>query len=92
MKERLPADVLSKPKQGFSIPIKHWLRGPLKPLMLDLLSDESVRKRGYFQAGAVQSLISDHLEARVNHSHRLWGLMVLELWHRQALDLIHAAS
>jgi asparagine synthase (glutamine-hydrolysing) len=38
---RVPADILNKPKQGFSIPMKHWLRGPLKPMMTDLLSQET---------------------------------------------------
>jgi asparagine synthase (glutamine-hydrolysing) len=86
MAERLPGEVLSKPKQGFSIPLKHWLRGPLKPLMTDLLSDGSIRRRGYFNPGEVSRLVYEHLDQSANHSHRLWALMVLELWHRQVLD------
>ena len=86
MAERLPSQVLNKPKQGFSIPLKHWLRGPLKPMMTDLLSATSVRRRGYFNPGEVTRLVQEHLDQRANHSHRLWALMVLELWHRQILD------
>ncbi|MEJ2706156.1 MAG: asparagine synthase (glutamine-hydrolyzing) [Anaerolineales bacterium] len=86
MAERLPGEVLSKPKQGFSIPLKHWLRGPLKPLMTDLLSDGSIRRRGYFNPDEVSHLVREHLDQSANHSHRLWALMVLELWHRQILD------
>jgi asparagine synthetase B (glutamine-hydrolysing) len=44
----LPTEIIEKHKQGFSIPIKHWLRGPLKPMMTDLLSPTTVRNRGYF--------------------------------------------
>ena len=42
----LPPEILNKPKQGFSIPLKHWLRGPLKPMMTDLLSHETVSSTG----------------------------------------------
>lgn len=86
MANRLPAVVLNKPKQGFSIPLKHWLRGPLRPLLTDLLSPESVRQRGYFQPQCVTRWVLEHMDGRVNHSHRLWALMVLELWHRSVLE------
>jgi asparagine synthase (glutamine-hydrolysing) len=86
MADYLPKAILDKPKQGFSIPLKHWLRGPLKSLMTDLLSVESIRRRGYFEPQCVNNWISEHLDYRANHSHRLWALIVFELWHQQVLD------
>ena len=86
MKPYLPEAVLKKPKQGFSIPIKHWLSGPLKPLMIDLLSEDTLRRRAYFQPDTVSNWIKEHLEERANHSHRLWALMVLELWTQKVLE------
>jgi asparagine synthase (glutamine-hydrolysing) len=86
MRGRLPEMVLNKPKEGFSIPLKHWLRGPLQPLMMDLLSADCVQRRGYFEPQTVSHWVSEHLRGRANHSHRLWALMVLELWHRHMLD------
>jgi asparagine synthase (glutamine-hydrolysing) len=82
----LPARILNRPKQGFSIPLKHWLRGPLRALMLSLLSPQSVRRRGYFNAETVTGWVSAHLSGRANHSHRLWALMVFELWQQQVWD------
>src|SRR5690606_18909889 len=82
----LPDAVLQKPKEGFSIPLKQWLCGPLRPMMADLLSADSVRRRDYFVPQTVAQWMAEHLEGRANHSHRLWALMVLELWHRQLLD------
>lgn len=76
----VPDIVLNKPKQGFSIPMKHWLGDTLKPMMLDLLSEEGLRKSGYFAPQVVSQWIREHLEGRVNHSHRLWPLMVFALW------------
>jgi asparagine synthase (glutamine-hydrolysing) len=86
MNSTLPDVVLNKPKQGFSIPLKHWLGGPLKPLMTDLLSTDTVRRRGYFEPQTIAHWIAEHLDGRANHSHRLWALMVFELWHQQVLN------
>lgn len=82
----VPTEILNKPKQGFSIPLKHWLRGPLRPLMLDLLAEKRVRERGYFELQTVTRWIQAHLDGRADHSHRLWALMVLELWQQRTLD------
>ena len=78
----VPDLVLEKPKQGFSIPMKHWLRTSLKPMMLDLLSKDTLYKQGYFDHQVVSKWIQEHLDERANHSHRLWSLMVFEIWHR----------
>jgi asparagine synthase (glutamine-hydrolysing) len=86
MANRIPEAVLNKPKEGFSIPLKHWLCGPLRPMMEELLSPESIRRRGLFQANSVGQWISAHLSGQANHSHRLWALMVFELWYRSVLD------
>ena len=86
MADRLPSTILTKPKQGFSIPLKHWLGGPLRPLMLDLLSPATIRNRGYFQPEPIGQWVAEHLAGRANHSHRLWGLMVFEMWQRAMLD------
>lgn len=87
MARRLPEMVLNKPKQGFSIPLKNWLRGPLKPMLTDLLSADLVQQRGYFEANTVQKWVAEHLDGTANHSHRLWALMVFELWHQQMGDI-----
>lgn len=78
----VPEMVLEKPKQGFSIPMKHWLRSSLKTLMLDLLSPASLQQAGFFNSHTVSAWVQEHLDGRVNHSHRLWALMAFELWRR----------
>jgi asparagine synthase (glutamine-hydrolysing) len=83
MQGHLPEPVLNKPKEGFSIPLKHWLRSQLRPLMEDLLSADCIHRRGYFDSQTVSRWTLEHLDGRANHSHRLWALMVFELWHRQ---------
>ena len=80
MTDRLPKSVLRKPKQGFSMPVKHWLRGPLRLLMTDTLSAATMGWGEYFRTECIELWISEHLSGRVDHSHRLWALMVFGLW------------
>lgn len=81
VKNMVPQLILEKRKEGFSIPMKHWLCTSLKPMMLDLLSKAALQKHGYFDHQVVAEWIQEHLDGRANHSHRLWALMVFEMWH-----------
>ena len=83
MEKTLPPQVLRKPKQGFSSPVKNWLAGPLKPMMMDLLSESALKQQGLFEPATVQKWIGEHVAGSANHSHRLWALMVYEIWQRQ---------
>ncbi|MDZ7271247.1 MAG: asparagine synthase (glutamine-hydrolyzing) [candidate division KSB1 bacterium] len=81
MRGILPEKILTRGKEGFSIPIKNWLRAELRPMMLDLLSPERLRAQGYFEDRYVESLIKEHLAGKANHSHQLWALMVFQKWY-----------
>ncbi len=76
----LPDDILTRRKEGFSIPMKNWLRSELRPLMEDLLSPDRLRRRGLFDADEVRRWVDDHVAGRENHAHTLFGLMVFERW------------
>ena len=86
MQRTLPPEVLNKPKQGFSIPIKNWLQTELRGLLLECLEPARLRRRGIVNAEVVQSWIQQHLSGRENHAHRLWPLMILELWYERYID------
>jgi asparagine synthase (glutamine-hydrolysing) len=77
----LPNEVIYRRKEGFSIPIKSWLKRELKDLMLEYLSEKRIRDLGIFDPGYVASMVDDHLRHRENHSHRLWALILFHLWH-----------
>ncbi len=79
----VPPECVYRPKEGFSIPLKHWLRDGLRPLMEELLSPDRLGREGLFEAGEVDRLKREHLEGRANHSHLLWSLMVFEMWRRR---------
>jgi asparagine synthase (glutamine-hydrolysing) len=78
-RDLLPPAILRRGKEGFSMPMKNWLRGPLRPLLHELLDAGRMRDRGWFQPQEVARLVDEHLRGRENHAHRLWCLMALEL-------------
>jgi asparagine synthase (glutamine-hydrolysing) len=80
MASKLPRAVLSRKKEGFSIPMKNWLKQELRSLMQDLFSPARIERNGFFNASYVQRLMTDHLRGIANHSHQLWSLMVFEIW------------
>lgn len=82
----LPAQIIDRPKQGFPIPIERWLQKEAKPLMLDLLSPDSIRNRKLFNVDFVEALMKQHLSGFADHSIGLWGLMSLEMWFRRFMD------
>lgn len=85
----LPNEILhNRPKLGHSVPMKNWLREEQKVMkwIRDLLSDGSFTGRGLLRPGVIQQMIDEHVRKTHNHSHRLWGLIVLEFWLRRWFD------
>ena len=80
MERLLPHENIYRSKEGFSIPIKHWLKTDLKDLMLDYLKEERINEEGLFQFPAIRKMIDQHLSQRRNFSHQLWALLVFEIW------------
>jgi asparagine synthase (glutamine-hydrolysing) len=78
-----PPEIRRRGKQGFSIPIKNWIRGDLKGMMTDLLAEKRLREQGFFNPVFIHQLMREHLGGRENHSHKLWALMVFQLWYDQ---------
>ena len=78
----LPQNVGGRSKRGFGVPLTRWFRGELRELTADLLLDERARRRGQMRPQAVKRLLGEHVSGRADHGHRLWCLVMLELWQR----------
>jgi asparagine synthase (glutamine-hydrolysing) len=76
----LPREILRAPKQGFSIPVAAWLRGPLQGFARETLSAEMLARQGCLDPAAVTPLIDRHCSGREDLSRQLWGLMAFTLW------------
>jgi asparagine synthase (glutamine-hydrolysing) len=82
----LPKDVVWRKKAGFGAPIRSWLRGALRPMVDDLLSEETVRKRGLFNPQEVRRIINANLSGREDFNLQVFQLLTLELWQRTFID------
>ena len=81
----VPREVLYRQKQGFSLPLVHWMRNELKDMLMILVEPRTL-ERGYFQASGVRKLMDDHLLRGKTMTGRLWRLLMFELWHRNFLE------
>jgi asparagine synthase (glutamine-hydrolysing) len=82
----LPREVVWRKKAGFGAPVRSWLRGALRPLVDDLLSEENVRRRGLFRPAEVRRIIDANLSGREDYNLQVYQLLTLELWQRTFMD------
>lgn len=85
MKPLLPAHILNRPKVGFKVPVNKWFQGPLRSYLVDHLTGPDSKTAHYYRRGKLNEILSAHINGRQTHEKLLWGLLNLELWHRQYL-------
>ena len=81
----LPNDFDLQPKRGFGMPFDTWLRGPLKEIIMDTLSEATLRKRGWFSPEQTRTVLGN-FESQVTGWAHPWLLMMTELWAREVFD------
>jgi asparagine synthase (glutamine-hydrolysing) len=86
MRGLLPAEIIDKPKQGFSPPDESWYRGPTMERIRGLLHDKRTLERGYFRPEAVTRILDEHESGRRNHRLLIWSLLCFEWWNRLFVD------
>lgn len=78
----LPRQIWERRKMGFGVPLGVWFRGELRELTRSRLLSSDTRCHAYFRTEAIERLVDEHTSGRVNHSYRLWNLLMLESWLR----------
>jgi asparagine synthase (glutamine-hydrolysing) len=81
----LPPKILNRGKQGYSLPLKSWLRNELRDYTIQLLNESEV-VRAYFDRDGINAMIAEHLSRKANHNHTLWALINVALWHRRFIE------
>ena len=81
----VPAELIDRPKMGFAIPRADWLRGGLKIMTQDLLTDATARNRGWFDQMEVEKVLAHHMAGQ-DRDGLIWPMLMLELWARNWLD------
>jgi asparagine synthase (glutamine-hydrolysing) len=78
----VPEQILKRRKQGFSIPLSNWLRGPLRELATTYLMPDALKEVGIFNTKKVEALLKEHDNLVRNHETKIWTLLTFILWHR----------
>ncbi|MCI0439987.1 MAG: asparagine synthase (glutamine-hydrolyzing) [Chloroflexi bacterium] len=78
----LPAEVVKRRKQGFGLPLGYWFQSTLGELTADLFRSSSLAEAGFVTSEGLLSVLNEHRHVGIDHSHRLWILLNLEMWHR----------
>ncbi len=76
----VPRELLDRPKQGFSVPLGRWFRGPLRPLLETALADRASTTWRLFDRAEAQRRFAHHLAGRLDASTALWRLLVFHAW------------
>lgn len=82
MKEKLPDEIIGGIKKGFSIPLSKWFREDFSALINEFLSEDIIKKRGYFNYDFIKRISNEHLLGLKDNSKQLWTLIGFEIWHR----------
>jgi asparagine synthase (glutamine-hydrolysing) len=86
MAGRLPREIVERKKQGFAMPVAHWLTSELKELAGDMLSPDRIRRQGLFEPAYVTALLDDHLARRRDNRKLIWTLLMFQLWYAKYLE------
>jgi asparagine synthase (glutamine-hydrolysing) len=76
----IPRELMERPKQGFSVPISQWLRGPLRNWAEELLDPNRLRLEGFFDVNMVRSSWENHLAGKGHEEHNLWCIVMFQAW------------
>ncbi|MBN2375045.1 MAG: asparagine synthase (glutamine-hydrolyzing) [Sedimentisphaerales bacterium] len=82
----LPEKVLHRKKLGFGVPVGRWFRHELREIFSDTVLGNRATQRGYFNRPAIENLLKQNDQKLADHGHKLWALLILELWHRKYID------
>lgn len=88
----LPDSIIHRSKKGFGIPIAQWIKGDLKEMFTDFLSESQIRKTGFFNPSYTSCLLKEHLAEKKDHRKLLWTLFVFEAWREGSRAAITTPS
>jgi asparagine synthase (glutamine-hydrolysing) len=80
LRRYIPNQLVDRPKQGFSVPIGTWLRGPLREWGESLLTEQRLATDGFFSPDTVRNIWNEHQRGHVDAQHLLWSILMFQAW------------
>jgi len=82
----LPDEILVRRKHGFSVPLGSWFRGELSGVVDDILGNPKAKYTRYFRGEEVKKIVDQHRRRARDNTHKIWAILMFELWHRRYID------
>jgi asparagine synthase (glutamine-hydrolysing) len=80
----VPPTLFERPKQGFSVPLASWFRGPLRDRLSGAIASGRLSETGLLDPAAMSAMLAEHASGRRDHGERLYHLLILDEWLGQA--------
>jgi asparagine synthase (glutamine-hydrolysing) len=84
LQQHVPVDLVSRPKQGFSIPLADWLRGPLRDWAEALISPTGLEQAGYLHGATVMKKWQEHQSGKTDWHNALWSVLMFQAWLQES--------
>lgn len=82
----LPHDLIERPKQGFTAPMKTWFANELRAELHERLAPARIERFGIFEPAAVQALLTEQTSGAADHTQLLWALFHLDRWREAYIE------
>jgi asparagine synthase (glutamine-hydrolysing) len=79
----LPEVIMTRPKMGFGIPLRNWLRGSLKSIVLDTINADNLSKQNILNKKYVLQLTDDYYSGKVSDDQQIWLIFIFMLWWKE---------
>jgi asparagine synthase (glutamine-hydrolysing) len=80
LRDRIPDEILNRPKHGFAVPTAEWLRGPLLARLREVSDPDFLRKQGLFDHATIKRITDEHFSGRKDRRKELWAYLMFQLW------------
>jgi len=83
MKDKLPKNIINRPKKGFGLPVAKWITNELKDFTFNLLNEQTIKKQGIFNYLEIKKILDEHLNKKADYRKKLWTLLMFQQWYQQ---------
>jgi asparagine synthase (glutamine-hydrolysing) len=78
----VPPSLIDRPKQGFTVPLGEWLRGPLRDWAEELISAKRLGDEGFLRQRVIRQKWNEHLSGQRNWDELLWSVLMFQAWRQ----------